>query len=474
MTYTPIAKIEKFTGKENDTLLEVQLLLENVNLQPTDSYNIQKKRPKTFDNNTQPSQPMDEMMTEPFKQFPIFYKILLTRGIREFKTAFLGYFSNNNSINHLANIFTTIKQGETKAFIHELHNSLFQCVHPMHPQTLQNTITNVRDFELAELEANHAQVINLVMNRSSELDFKLKQLTDNYAIYQPPQQCNNPENMNCFQNHRGNKRCMSAITVVNKTTLKLTADFIIITHDWEINIETLIVASNLLTNNICYLSTTVPTHISAVAPSNLSIPPNSNTVTKITSKWNPKAETDTAKLEIVNGGPSTDPQFYNTTIRISTMEFRHQNYLSLLVTPEDTQPNNPETNKHPTLTNNIPSAIITKNKLLDAIFPFELEELSITPLFSGTTLEEKPITAMYTDAKVDGHAIKLILDNGSVGSIITKQLMDQLGHRVDHTASTRIITANGATKTPIGEIDDFPIEVNDIIVPIKVLVMEAT
>ncbi|KAG9287476.1 hypothetical protein G9A89_023848 [Geosiphon pyriformis] len=59
---------------------------------------------------------------------------------------------------------------------------------------------------------------------------------------------------------------------------------------------------------------------------------------------------------------------------------------------------------------------------------------------------------MYTNTRVDGHPIKLILD----------------------TASARIITANGATKTPIGEIDDFPIEINGIIVPIKVLVMNAT
>ncbi|KAG9290188.1 hypothetical protein G9A89_022164 [Geosiphon pyriformis] len=62
---------------------------------------------------------------------------------------------------------------------------------------------------------------------------------------------------------------------------------------------------------------------------------------------------------------------------------------------------------------------------------------------------------MYTDAKVDGHSIKLILN-------------------INRTASTRIITANGTTKTPIGEIDDFSIEVNDIIVPIKVLIIKAT
>ncbi|KAG9304664.1 hypothetical protein G9A89_021444 [Geosiphon pyriformis] len=64
---------------------------------------------------------------------------------------------------------------------------------------------------------------------------------------------------------------------------------------------------------------------------------------------------------------------------------------------------------------------------------------------------------MYTDAKVDGHPIKLILDSSSADSIITRQLMDQL-----------------VTKTPIGEIDDFLFEVNGIITPIKVLVIEAS
>ncbi|KAG9305896.1 hypothetical protein G9A89_016548 [Geosiphon pyriformis] len=57
---------------------------------------------------------------------------------------------------------------------------------------------------------------------------------------------------------------------------------------------------------------------------------------------------------------------------------------------------------------------------------------------------------MYMDAKIDGQFIKLILDNGSAGSIITRQLIDQLGHQ-----------------TPIGEIDALPIEVNGIIVLIK-------
>ncbi|KAG9290345.1 hypothetical protein G9A89_007076 [Geosiphon pyriformis] len=81
---------------------------------------------------------------------------------------------------------------------------------------------------------------------------------------------------------------------------------------------------------------------------------------------------------------------------------------------------------------------------------------------------------MYTNAKVDEQAIKLILNSGSTGSIITQQLMDQLGYQVDCAASARIIMANRATKTPISKINNFFFEVNDITVPIKVLVMKAT
>ncbi|KAG9288699.1 hypothetical protein G9A89_004318 [Geosiphon pyriformis] len=157
-----------------------------------------------------------------------------------------------------------------------------------------------------------------------------------------------------------------------------------------------------------------------------------------------------------------------------TQNLSSQHYLSLLVTPEDTTPNNSEANQKQSTTSNIPPATIMKDESLTAIFPFEIEKPTETPLFSKATLEEKLITTMYTDAKINGHSIKLILDSGSAGSIITKQLMDQLGCRVDQAASTRIITTDGATKTPIGEINALPIEVNGIIILIKVLVMKAT
>ncbi|KAG9304374.1 hypothetical protein G9A89_019936 [Geosiphon pyriformis] len=121
----------------------------------------------------------------------------------------------------------------------------------------------------------------------------------------------------------------------------------------------------------------------------------------------------------------------------------------------------------------IPPAVATEDSSLTAIFPFELEENET--MFSGAALDEKrPITAMYTEATVNNTPIKLILDSGSAGSIVTLQLVNQLGFKVDRAATSQIITADGSTKLPYGEIDSFPFEINGIVIPTKVLVMDAT
>ncbi|KAG9296364.1 hypothetical protein G9A89_014956 [Geosiphon pyriformis] len=224
-----------------------------------------------------PSLPITGMMPKPFKQSLTFFKMLLTHDIigdTEAVTTYLGCFHQNlQAID--ADYFTAAQI--LNQFICELHSSILQHICPMHPADFQAAVIHTRDFEAAELEANHVQVINLVMNGLSKLDSKLKQF--------------------------------------------------------------------------------------------------------------------------------------------------------------NVQPNNPEANQQLTLTNNILPATITENKLLNTIFSFELEELLIMPLFSGATLEKKLITAIYTNIKVNGHLIKLILDSRSVNSIITRQLMDQLGCRVDRAAS---------------------------------------
>ncbi|KAG9288383.1 hypothetical protein G9A89_021414 [Geosiphon pyriformis] len=190
----------------------------------------------------------------------------------------------------------------------------------------------------------------------------------------------------------------------------------------------------------------ISTHLSAYDTStNLSTASLSNSHLSTTATSNLSGTATRFHQQNLNTGSTQNPNF--------------QYYLSLLVTSEDTTSSNPGIEQQQPPTNNIPPATITKNEFLNAIFPFKLEELSNTPLFNGAALEKKPITAMYTDAKINGHSIKLILDNS---------------YQVDCTASTRIMTVDGATKTLIGEIDDFLIKVNGIVVFIKVLVIEAT
>ncbi|KAG9295371.1 hypothetical protein G9A89_013400 [Geosiphon pyriformis] len=384
MAYAPIAKIEKFTGKKDDA----QVWLND--------YQSLVIKSQTF---------------------------------QKFKTVFLGYFSNNNSINCLINTFITIKQRETKAvttYLEHFHRNLcqiqaIQADYFKAPQILNQFIRGLR----TKLKANYVQAVNLVMNRLSELDSKLKQfsdsinqklegyLADNHKTQITPK-------ISCVQHYQpincGNRKCI------------------------------------LLADNTCNLSTAVPVYLSAAASNNLSIPTNSNTTTKLTSKWNPKAKTNTTELEI----PSGSQQWNLGTGYIQNPNV--QQYLSLLVIPEDVSSNNQKPKQKQPLTSNIPPATISNNEFLAAIFFFELKETTPVPLFSGTTFDTKPITVMYTNVKVDGHINKLILDS----------------HQVDHAANTCIITTNGTTKTPISEINDLPIEINGIIVPIKILVMEAT
>ncbi|KAG9301849.1 hypothetical protein G9A89_004528 [Geosiphon pyriformis] len=127
MTYVLITKIEKFTDKKDDAQNTANL----------------------------------------------WYQSLVNKlqDFNAFKLEFLKYFSNNNSINCLANTFITIKQGDTKAaiqadyftvpqilnqFIYGLHSSILQHICSLHLTDFQAAVTNVRDFKAIELKTNHA------------------------------------------------------------------------------------------------------------------------------------------------------------------------------------------------------------------------------------------------------------------------------------------------------------------------------
>ncbi|KAG9290050.1 hypothetical protein G9A89_010356 [Geosiphon pyriformis] len=104
----------------------------------------------------------------------------------------------------------------------------------------------------------------------------------------------------------------------------------------------------------------------------------------------------------------------------------------------------------------IPPAQIAQNTNLSNIFLFEFEANESPFLLSNAVVNEwKAITAMYTEAIVEGKSIHLILDT-------------------DATAQTKfIVTADGIKKTPVEKIDDFSFTIDGITILVKVLVMDA-
>ncbi|KAG9286640.1 hypothetical protein G9A89_007767 [Geosiphon pyriformis] len=425
MAYVPITKLNNFTGKENDA----QVWLND----------IEKAIAANGWNESLANKPQD---------------------FNAFKAEFLRYFSNNNSINYLVNTFTIMKQGETEAQLTMtiLQHYRYSTSLSMAYAAASYAVICAKDFESVESEANHAQAINLVMNGSSELDSKLEKFSESInKKLEGYLEILIMAKINCVYLHQpinsGNRKYIFATIVVTKDISKLTVA----------SLQPQVIYQ--LQPQIIYQPQPIQT-----PPQNPAQMTSGNPRSRVTQNWR-SAMVVHQLIPYSLNSPSRSHTWNLDTSHIQNPNSQH--YLSLLVIPENATSNNMESNQH-IPTNMIPPATISSDKSLAAIFSFELEENTLILLFSRATLKEKPIRAMYMDARVDGHPIKLILDSESAGSIITRQLMDQLGCQVDRTASARIITADGATKTPISKIDDFPIEINGIIVFIKVLVMDAT
>ncbi|KAG9302894.1 hypothetical protein G9A89_022310 [Geosiphon pyriformis] len=461
MAYALIAKLDNFMDEENDT----QIWLNDV----------EKAIAANGWNDTQAMQAILYFLKD---TADLWYQNLINKpqDFNAFKAEFLRYFSNNNSINYLVNAFTTIKQGETKAvttylgcfhrnlrqiqaidanyftapqilnqFIRGLHSNILQYVRLLHPDTLQDAVTCARDFESTESEANHAQTVNLVMNGSSELDSKWENL-HNDAIIKKILIVAKINHVHLHQPiNSGNRKCVSATIVVNKDISKLT---VASSQDQYQN--------NYLpmTQQPIYQPPPQPQVIYQPQPQIIYQPqqiqtPPQNLPSNETQRPRMTQQSWKSAMIVHQPIPSSSQQpsgFCQQNLGTGQLQNSNsQNYLSLLVTPEDTSTNNLASTQKQPLTSNIPPATITEDESLATIFPFEFEKTTTMLLFSGTALEAKPITVMYIDTKIEGQSIKLILDN-----------------------------TDGGTKTPIGEINNFPFEVNDIVTPIKVLVMEAT
>ncbi|KAG9284305.1 hypothetical protein G9A89_002115 [Geosiphon pyriformis] len=161
----------------------------------------------------------------------------------KFKNVLLEYFSNPNTIIQLQNEFNTIKQSTSKTvtqylaqfnriycqietieqgyytdlqvlnqFIRGLKSSILGRVCPAHPNSLSKAVMLTRAFESAKKEANHSQIVNIVMKenktetlekRVTQLGEKLSKKIESYLIpdpkrntYQPLQRHSQKRNPN--------------------------------------------------------------------------------------------------------------------------------------------------------------------------------------------------------------------------------------------------------------------------------------
>jgi len=80
-------------------------------------------------------------------------------------------------------------------------------------------------------------------------------------------------------------------------------------------------------------------------------------------------------------------------------------------------------------------------------------------------------TALYCDAEVRGRSIPLILDSGASGSIVSCQLLNDLGLGIDRPSTTVMINVHGERKRPLGEVTNFPITIQGITIPVDIVVV---
>ncbi|RHZ50775.1 hypothetical protein Glove_492g28 [Diversispora epigaea] len=81
-------------------------------------------------------------------------------------------------------------------------------------------------------------------------------------------------------------------------------------------------------------------------------------------------------------------------------------------------------------------------------------------------------TTLECDIIVNGYTVPATIDSGAATSIIARNTMEQLGFDIEEATNCKIISANGEKTESLGKIKDFPVEINDRVIPINMEIME--
>ncbi|KAG9291134.1 hypothetical protein G9A89_013006 [Geosiphon pyriformis] len=452
ITTAYIAKIPEFTGEDNDTSPQEWL----------------DKVQKAGDANE-----------EPFENW------------QAFKDAFLQQFTDNNTSITLRNCFHNIKQETSETvmtylgrfnkllrqirqletndyysdaqildqFIAGLKDKLIKKVCPHTSADLATAIRHAKSYEIAIEEANHTKLVNLTIGKtSSAAEEKIDQLTKKIltpttmqpkqfwiTIQQPTSKLSLLWNFRTLETRLSNQHYSSPQQSYYQSLppiyysprpqnqnsyYPLTPQLMQQQYQQFLPIQPYQVPARRLNNNN-----------NRINPNNQLVPQNSG---------------------------QQRPNHYHTQPSYLTIPEESDFQQTALFEDEVVAPRSNSFN------HTILPAQIAQNANLSDIFSFEFEANESPFLLSNAAVnEQKAITAIYTEATVEGKPIRLILDSGLAGSIITYQLMQQLKQNVDRPAQTVIVTADGIKKTLVGKIDDFPFIIDGIIIPVKVLVIDA-
>jgi predicted aspartyl protease len=83
---------------------------------------------------------------------------------------------------------------------------------------------------------------------------------------------------------------------------------------------------------------------------------------------------------------------------------------------------------------------------------------------------EKAEEALYGEAVVYGQPVNVLIDSGAVGCIISKRYLDQVNKDIDAATNIKIIDVMGNKSAPLGMVQQVPVKIKDITVPVNMIV----
>ena len=84
------------------------------------------------------------------------------------------------------------------------------------------------------------------------------------------------------------------------------------------------------------------------------------------------------------------------------------------------------------------------------------------------------ITPVKYNIKLRNRPYQAIIDSGAAISMISHQVVKELGLKIKAPSTSLIISATGPSTRPLGIIKDLSVEIKGVIIPLDVEVMSAT